>query len=280
MTTEFDLRTILDVIVRRWVILVAMPGVAMLAAALATFAIPPTYEATATLALAPTTVSISLANQLPPYYFMVSEPRRLPPAYTPTYYIAVLGGADVLAAVKPQAGFAITSDSGDRSLLHITARGGNAKQVADAANAYAQIGAQTVTQVLRPTGDEARLAQQKFAAAEQALIKFAQDNRIEYDPAHLQDVPPMSRSQELQFMELMRTRDLAESIYLDFERDQQRAEILADSAYRPRVILAAPPTAPVAPKLAPTVLLGAAFGLLVGIAGAFALELLTYRRAK
>ena len=68
MPNEIDLRDSIDLLIRRWKFVLAMPILAALAAALVTFAIKPAYQATAALALAPSTVSISLANQLPPYY--------------------------------------------------------------------------------------------------------------------------------------------------------------------------------------------------------------------
>lgn len=277
MTNETDWRAYLDVLIRRWYVVVAMPLLAILAATLSTLALKPTYEATATLALAPTTVSISLANQLPPYYLMVSEPRRLPIAFTPTYYVAILKGADVVSVAKPQAAVTITPDSNDRSLIHLTARGDDPQKVTDTANAYAQAGAQRIQQLIQPTGEEAAAAQRRLDDAQQALIVFARDNNFSFDPT-APDVPTtLPYSKVLEFQQLLRERDIAESVYLDFARDYERAAILANTAYRPTVIPAALPTAPASPKLAPTVLISAAFGLLIGLLGAFSLEFVARR---
>jgi capsular polysaccharide biosynthesis protein len=277
MTNEITFRDYLDVLIRRWYIVVAMPLLAMLAAALVTFALKPAYEATATLALAPTTVSISLANQLPPYYLMVSDPRRLPIAFTPTYYVAVLNGADVVSAAKPQAAVTITPDGTDRSLIHLTARGDDPQKIADTANAYAQAGAQRIQQLVQPTGEEAAAAQRRLDDAQQALITFARDNNFPYDPT-APDIPPtLPRPKVLEFQQLLREHDIAESVYLDFARDYERTTILADTAYRPTIIPASVPTVPVSPKLAQNVLIGAAFGLLIGLLGAFSLEFVARR---
>ncbi len=272
MSNEITVRDYLDVLIRRWYVVVAMPLLAMLSAALVTFALKPMYEATATLALAPTTVSISLANQLPPYYLMVGDARRLPTAYTPTYYVALLKGADVVNAAKPQAAVTIAPDGNDRSLIHLTARGDDPKQVADTANAYAQAGAARIQQLVQPTGAEATAARKRMDDAQDALIAFARNNGFSYDPT-APDVPSnLSRAKILEFQQLLRERDIAESVYLDFARDYERTMILANTAYVPTIIPAAAPTAPIAPKLAQNVLIGAAFGVLIGLLGAFSLE--------
>lgn len=277
MDSEINFRAFLDVLIRRWYVVVAMPLLAMLAAALVTFALKPTYEATATIALAPTTVSISLANQLPPYYLMVSDPRRLPTAYTPTYYIAILKGADVVNAANPQAAITLAPDGNDRALLHITARGDDSKRVTDTANAYARAGIARIQQLVQPTGEEATAARKRLDDAENALGIFARENNFSYDPT-APDVPSnLPRPKILEFQQLLRERDIAESVYLDFAREFERATILANAAYRPTMIAAAAPTIPVAPRLVPNVLIGATFGLLIGLLGAFVLELFARR---
>ena len=274
---EITLRDYFDVLIRRWYIVVAMPLLAMLAAALVTFALKPTYEATATLALAPTTVSISLANQLPPYYLMVSDPRRLPTAYTPTYYVAILKGADVISAAKPQAAVTIAPDGSDRSLIHLTARGDDPKKVTDTANAYAQAGAACLQQLLQPTGEEAAAAQKRLDDAQDALITFARNNGFAYDPTAPDAPSNLSSAKVLEFQQLLRERDITEAVYLDFAREYERTAILANTAYLPTIIPAAVPTAPISPKLAQNVLIGAAFGLLIGLLGAFSIEFIARR---
>jgi uncharacterized protein involved in exopolysaccharide biosynthesis len=273
-----DIRVYFDVLIRRWQIIIAMPILAVIAAALATLAIKPTFEATATIALAPTTVSVSLSNLLPPYYLTVSDPRNLPIAFTPTYYIAILNGADVVSAAQPRAAITVSGDGNDRALLHISARGGDANLVAEAANSYAQAGTSRITQLLQPTGGEAEAAKQKLQAAEQAIVKYASDNGIDYDPSGMRETPQLPRGKELQFQALQRDRDIAEAVYLDFARELERTTILANNAYRPILIPAIVPTAPVSPKFAQNILFGAAFGLLIGIIGAFGIELVAHFR--
>lgn len=270
---ESPLRFYLDVLIRRWYIVVAMPLLAALAAALVTFTIKPTYEATATLALAPSTVAVSLSNLLPPYYLMVDEPRHLPTAYTPAYYIAILNGADVMRAANPQAAITLTADGSDRALIRITARGDDPQRVADAANAYARASRARIQQLLQPSGDDVTAARQRLDDAENALIAFARENNFSYDPAEPQIPPNLPRAKTLEFQHLLRARDVAESVYLDFAREHEKRLILTTTAYRPVLVEAAVPTAPIAPKLAPTLLIAAAFGLLIGLLGAFILEL-------
>ena len=271
MPNEIDLRDYFDILIRRWKFIIGMVVLAVLAAALVTFALKPTYQATATIALAPSTVSISLANQLPPYYLMVDSPRRLPTAYTPAYYIAILQGADVLSAVSPRADFSVAADGNDRALLRITATGGDAQNVAAAANSFARAGAKRLQQLIVPNGDDVALAQTKFDDAQRALDKFLLDNKISDLEAALNALAPEKRQTLVQ---LARARDLAESVYLDFAREFAKSEILADSALRPTVVPANVPTVPVSPRLTPNLLMGAAFGLLLGIVGAFVLEFL------
>lgn len=271
MPNEIDLRDYIDILIRRWKFVIAMPILAAMTAAIISFAVKPVYQATATIALAPATVSVSLSNLLPPYYLMVDSPRNLPPAYTPTYYIAMLKGADVVAAAQTRSAIAIAGDGGDRSLINITARADDAKATAADANAYAQAGANRLAQLLVPTGAEVTAAKQKLDAAQQAFDKFLLDNKIvDYDPA----VPPaLASAKRIELTTLSHARDLAESTYLEFARDFAKTAILAETAYRPTVIPATIPSAPASPQLAQNVLIGGAFGLLIGILGAFTLEL-------
>ncbi|MCX7839279.1 MAG: Wzz/FepE/Etk N-terminal domain-containing protein [Anaerolineae bacterium] len=271
---ESPLRFYLDVLIRRWYIVVAMPLLATIAAALVTFALKPTYEATATLALAPSTVAVSLSNLLPPYYLMVDEPRHLPTAYTPTYYIALLHGADVVRAANPQAAISITADGSDRALIRITARGNDPQRVADAANAYARAGIARIQQLLQPSGEDVTAARKRLDDAENALIAFARENGFVYDPAEPQAPPNLPRAKTLEFQHLLRARDVAESVYLDFAREYEKRLILTTTAYRPTLIEATVPTAPIAPRLASNLIIAAAFGLIIGLLGAFTLELL------
>jgi uncharacterized protein involved in exopolysaccharide biosynthesis len=268
-----DARDYFDVLVRRWWIVLAMPILAMIAAAFVTLMIKPTYEATAVLALAPSTLSIPTVNQSPPYYLMVDSPRHLPTAYTPTYYVALLRGAEVVNAVAPRVAVTIAPSGNDKSLLEITACGDDPKAVAETANKWAEVGAQHIQQVLLPSGADVAAAQQKADAAEQALAKFYRDNRLgDYDPAELPDASRLPTEKKLELAQLLRERDIAESVYVDLARDHARATILAQSAYKPRTIAAPIPTTPIAPKPAQNILIGAAFGLLIGILGAFAVE--------
>lgn len=272
MSNEINVRDYFDVVIRRWKFVFAMPVLAILAAALVTGLSKPTFQATATIALAPSTVAVSLSNLLPPYYLAVDSPRRLPTAYTPTYYITVLKDAEVVNAAQARAAITLIADSNDRSLIQIVAQGDDPKIVADSANAYAQAGAQRIQRLLAPNGEEVVRAKQKLDAAQDALDQFLIEHHItDYDPA----LPPaLPADQRKQLTQLNRERDLAESVYLEFAREFAQSAILAETAYRPSVILAPVPTAPVAPRWTQNLLLGAAFGLLIGVLGAFLLEML------
>lgn len=178
----FDVIQYLDVLIRRWRFVVAMPIVAMIAAMIVSIATKPVYEATAVIALSPATLSVPTTNQAPPYYLMVDTPQHLPTTFSPTYYIDLLKGNEVVTQAAPQAAVAIVSDSGDKSLIEITAQGGEPKQVQTTANTYAQVGAARIQQILLPTDADAAAAQKKLDAAEQALIKFSKDNDFDtYD---------------------------------------------------------------------------------------------------
>ncbi len=275
----FDLRDYFDVLIRRWKFLLAMPILAMIAAALASAAVKPTYEATAVIALAPATLSVPTTSQAPPYYLMVGSPSNLPTAYSPTYYIAVLNSADVVAQVAPQAATTISSDGNDKSLIDITARGDDPQKVAATANTWAQVGAVRLRQLLMPNGADVAAAQKKLDAADQALIAFAQANGFDgYDLSQLRTATLSSTDKQVELEKLLRDRDVAESVYLNFARTSEQSQILASTAYSPQVIAASMPTAPVSPKLAQNILIGAAFGLLLGVLGAFALEYVSHSR--
>lgn len=272
MSNEMNVRDYFDALIRRWKFVLAMPVLAILAAALVTGLTPPTFQAIATIALAPSTVAVSLSNLLPPYYLAVDSPRRLPTAYTPTYYVTLLKDAEVINAAQPRAAITIVADNNDRSLIHIIAQGNDPRMVADSANAYAQAGAQRIQRLLAPNGKDVARAKQKLDAAQDALDQFLTEHHInEYDPA----LPPaLPTDQRKQLSQLNRERDLAESVYLEFAREYAQSAILAETAYRPSVISAPVPTAPVSPRWAQNLLLGAAFGLLIGVLGAFLREML------
>jgi capsular polysaccharide biosynthesis protein len=274
MTDDMNaLRDYFDVLIQRWKLVLAMPILAMIAAALVTLTMKPTYEATAIIALAPATLSVPTANQAPPYYLVVDSPRHLPIAYTPAYYVALLKSAEVVNAVAPTVSVTVSPNGSDKSLIEITARGDEPKMVVTTANAWAQAGAARIQQVLFPSGDEAGAAQKNLDVAEQALAKFSQDNALgNYDLTKLRATTALPTDKKLELARLLRTRDVAESVYVDFARDQERATILATNAYRPTMLSASMPTAPISPKPVQDILLGAAFGLLIGILGAFAVE--------
>jgi uncharacterized protein involved in exopolysaccharide biosynthesis len=267
-----DLSVYFDILIRRWKFVVAMPVLSMIAAALVSILTSPTYEATAIIALSPATLSVPTTNQSPPYYLMVDSPQHLPTSYTPTYYLDILKGNEVVTQAAPQLSIAIASDGGDKSLIDITARGGDPKQVQTAANTYAQVGAAHIQRILQPTDADASAAQKKLDSAEQALVKFSKDNGLDnYDLSLLRMETFSSVDKQLELNKLMHDRDVAESVYLDFARELGRAQILAAGLYAPKVISAPAPDAPVSPKLNQNVLIGAVLGLVVGILGAFAL---------
>ncbi len=276
--TNDPLRAFLDVLIRRWYIVLTMPVLAVIAALLVTATIKPMFETTAVIALSPVSLAVPTSNQAPPYYYVVDSSHHLPTAFTPSYYIALLKGADVLEKVKPAATVNITSNSGDKSLIEITARSDDPHRATETANAWAQAGAARIVQVLLPAGDEAKQAQAQLDAAEQALAQFAQANGLgDYNLSKLRGAN-LATAKQLELARLLRARDTAEAVYLDFARELESETILTESAYKPNVIPAAVPAAPVSPKPAQNLGVGAAFGLLVGILAAFAVEFVTRKR--
>jgi uncharacterized protein involved in exopolysaccharide biosynthesis len=278
MSNEIDLREYLDILIRRWQIVAAMIVIAVIAFAGVTVLTKPTYEATATIALAPSTISVSISSQAPPYYLMVDPSHRLPTAYTPAYYIAILQSSDVVDAVTPRLPATISSDSADKSLIEITTRGGDPRSAAQAATSWAQVGAERIRKLLQPDGADAAAAKSKLDDAQQALDQFLQDNKItDYDPAL--PVAGLSPDKRKQLSDLSRARDLADSVYLDIARDYARASIIAATSNKPTIIPAVVPDAPVSPKPLQNILIGAALGLLIGIVAAFAVEYVLRRPA-
>ncbi len=114
------LQAFLDALIRRWRLVGALTLLAMVAAALVSLSIKPTYEATAVIALAPSTLSVPTSNQSPPYYLTVDAFARLPKAFTPAYYIALLKSVPVAQAA--QAAVSISSNASDRSRSRSRAR--------------------------------------------------------------------------------------------------------------------------------------------------------------
>jgi uncharacterized protein involved in exopolysaccharide biosynthesis len=269
----FDLREYFDVLIRRWKFVLAMPILAAIAATLVSAAIKPMYEATAVIALSPATLSVPTSGQAPPYYLMVDSPRRLPTAYTPAYYVALLNSAEVVAQVAPQAAVTIAPNGGDKSLIEITARSDDPQKAVTTANKWMREGAAQIQKALLPSQDELGAAQVKLDEAEQALVKFSKDNGLgDYDLTRLRAASFSSTDKQLELGRLLRAYDTAESVYLDFAKDWERENILTTSAYAPARIAAPVPITPVSPKPAQNIVIGAAFGLFLGILGAFALE--------
>ncbi len=265
----------LDVLLHRWRVVFAMPLLAALVAAGVSLATPPTYEATAIIALAPATLSVPITTQAPPYYLLVDSPRQLPTAFSPTFYVALLKSPEVEQAVKPQTSATIASNSSDRSIIEITARGRDPKEVAETANRWATVGVQAIQKALLPTGEQTTLAQKNLDAAEQALARFSQENGLgEYDLAKLRAPTTLSAAKKAELAQLLRDRDIAETVLLDFQREQTRARILATTSFKPATVTATVPTAPVSPRPMQSILIGAGLGVLVGIVAAFALEYL------
>jgi hypothetical protein len=268
-------RGYLDMVTRRgrWRILVAMPILAMSAAAVLTVLSPTIYQTTAVVALNPSSLSVPSLNQSPPYYLMVDSPSHLPTVYSPVFYIELLKGAEVVNAAKPAVPVTIASNSSDRSLIEVTARGSDANLVAQTANTYAAVGAQFIGQALLPSSQITASAQAKLDAADGALAQFSKDNGLgEYDLSKLRSpVAPLSFEKKMELARLLRARDVAESTYLDLARDQARNGILAVTANKPIAIAQPAPSAPVG-KSALNVLLGGGLGLLVGVLAAFVME--------
>jgi uncharacterized protein involved in exopolysaccharide biosynthesis len=262
----------LDVLIRRWKWVASMTILGVAVAALLTLAAKPTFEATSVISVAPATLSVPTANQVPPYYLLVDSPRRLPIAFTPAYYVAVLKSAEVVGAVSPSVPVTIGPSSGDKSLIEITARGEDAAVVTATANKWAEVGVARIQQLLLPKGDEKAAAQSRLDTAEQELVRFSHENGLEYDLTRLRASPALSTEKKLELQRLLRERDVAESVYTDLAREFERMSLSAVGSYKPSALAAPQPTAPIAPKPAQNLVAGGAFGLLIGVLGAFGLE--------
>lgn len=267
-----DIRDYLDVLIRRGWFVLAMPVLAMVAAFGMTVLTKPTYEATAIIVLSPATVSVPITGQVPPYYLTVDSPRRLPTMFTPTYYVALLKSDTVASQVGSELPVSVAVNASDKSLFEITVRGNDAARAASIANKYAQAGMQSIQQVLVPSGAEVAAAQRDLDVAENAIFKFAQDNKLEYDFVELRGHSSLNADQQFQLNQLLRDRDVAEQVLRDFARDLASSRILATGVYSPTMIAASVPTVPVSPKLTQNILIAAILGLALGVLGAFALE--------
>jgi capsular polysaccharide biosynthesis protein len=276
---ENPLQVLIDVLIRRWRVVAAMTVLAMLAAALVNLTAQPTYEATAIVVLSPATLSVPPSNQSPPYYLMVDSPRRLPTAFTPAYYVALL--KSISASPAARAAITISPNTSDHSLIEITARSDAPLAAAQAANGLAQAGAVRIQQAIKPGDDEVTAAQKNLDASVQALAKFSLDNGLgDYDLARLQANPSLPSDKKMELERLLRARDIADKVYEGFAEDQASATILATTSYKPTTISALEPTAPISPKPVESVLLGGGLGLVVGILAAFALEYATGRASQ
>lgn len=271
-------RDYFDVLVRRWQILIAMPILAMIAAAVVSFLSPTIYEATAIIALNPSTLSVPSLNQSPPYYLMVDSPNHLPIAYSPAFYFEMLKSSDVVNTAKPPLPVSIASNSSDRSLIEIFARGSDPGLAAQTANKYAEVGAQFITQAFIPSSQIAITAEAKLKSTDDALAQFSKENGLgDYDLARLKAASFATYDKKIELARLLRARDVAESVYLELARDQARGTILAATANKPIAISKPAPTVPIAPKTMQNILLGAGLGLFVGVLAAFAVEFLSQK---
>ncbi len=263
----------INVLIRRWRIVIGMPLLAIFAAAIVTWLTPPAYQVTAVIALVPSTLSIPSLNQSPPYYVMVDQPSHLPIAYGPSFYIELLKSADVVNAASPRAMVSIVVNGADRSLIEITARSSDPAIAAQTANTYADVGVQYITKAFIPTGQAVATAQAKLQSAEDALAQFSRDNGLgDYDLAKLRTAAPRSYESKMELARLLRARDVSESVYLDLARDQARTAILAVTANKPTLIQKPVPTDPISPNAVQNILVSGGLGLLIGILAAFTLE--------
>lgn len=270
-----DLRDYADVLIRRWKLVLAMPVLAMLAAAVPSFAAAPVFEARAMIAVSPVTLSMPTANQVPPYYLMVDSPRQLPTSYTPAYYVAVVSGAEVAEAVHPAGTVTVSTNGADKSLIEVVAHSENPQVAAQVANAWAEAGAARIQQQLAPDGASVKTAQMNLDAAEHALVTFSSQNELgDYNLGRLRTAA-LSTSKQLELAALLRERDNAEAVYNDLARDWARNTILATNVYKPGTIRAPVPASPISPRPLQNIAGGAALGLLVGILAAFGVEYAT-----
>lgn len=272
-----DLRSYLDVLIRRWRWVAVMTILALLAATILTLATRPVYEATAVISLSPATLSVPTSSQAPPYYYVVDSPSRLPIAHSPTFYVDLLKSGEMAKAISSTLPVSIGVDGSDKSLIDITARGSNPSQVTQIANAWAEAGTLRLEQALKPDANEVSAALGGLKTAEQDLAHFSEANSLgELDVNRLRTVAGLSTDKRTELDQLLRNYDVAESVYLDLAKEQARENLLAANSNKPIFISAAIPAAPVAPKPTQNLALGGVLGLLVGVLSAFAVEYMTH----
>jgi len=137
---EIDLRDYIDVLVRRWKWIVGVTILAALAAGVVSFATPPVYEATATLAV--------LQSSNPALVSPAAQLAVLQSSNVATQTLQWLGenaagenASTVARRVR------VVADAQDKTLFRVTAQSDTPQKAAAIANAWANAGTEAINQV-------------------------------------------------------------------------------------------------------------------------------------
>jgi len=192
MEEEIDLREYIDVVIRRWKWIVGLTLVAMITAGVVSFALPPIYEATVTLAV----TQPKYVLQFDPRFQALEESITAPfKAYSalvknPELEERVL---DALQGFIPSAkftredleGMATVAQGDDPSVIILKIRHTNREFAVRVANTWAQLYLEQMSELYGHSPSEEsyfeeqlEIAEGNLRAAEEALIDFEGHSRI------------------------------------------------------------------------------------------------------
>ena len=308
MEEEVDLREYIEVIVRRWKWIAGVTLVAVVTAAIVSFLlITPVYEATVTLlVMKPPLISASqsLEAQVVDALLKSAEVEAqvvealLKSGEVEAQVVEALG--KVLSPSEREPGGLVAeikvAQEGESRVFKVSARAGDPQRAAQIANAWAEVGAEVLREAQTPTDEELKIAEQNLKAAEEALWEFAEANGLaEADLRSLlgsrsdqwsinfflgeggvisqRTLPSLSVEKRMELASLLRSRDIAEEIYLSLSKEAEVAKITAQAGGGVEVISpAVAPSEPVQPRTKLNIAIAGVLGLMVGVFGAFVAE--------
>jgi len=192
MEEEIDLREYVDVIVKRWKLVLGIPFLAVLVAALVSFLLlPPVYEAVATCVA----TNPKYQMQFDPRIQSVSELQVPAKAYAALAKNAnlekqVIAALDTTLAPQERRievldDMLSASQGGDPSVILLQVRSTDPQKAATIANTWANLYRQQINELYGRSADEQsnieaqlKTAEQNLKVAEEALITFQQRSQI------------------------------------------------------------------------------------------------------
>jgi capsular polysaccharide biosynthesis protein len=291
MEEEIDLREYIDVIVKRWKLVLGIPFLAVLVAALVSFLLlPPVYEATAQLAFLTTSVNPVLASPQAQLAFLQS-------ADVATQTLQILGemARDENASTLTRK-VRVASNPQDKTLFSVTAQATTPQEAAAIANAWATAGIQEmnrkfIANVSAAKEQQTQIALELAKQADEALATFVQSNGLLWDDVAIFEASMsissprvvmqgsskslnLSATQIADLSRLLRDRDTAASVYMNFAAQVAQSKIAAQSPSEGAQLISAAvePAAPTQPKKTQNIAIAGVLGLMMGVLGAFAME--------